>query len=136
MPKTKKMKYTPGQKLWFGLYRADLYDQQADKIIVPPKSPKYDANRMTKRWLEGMSRYLKDKFPTGLRKQREELGLTQQQLADITELSVTAVAMIERGERGPNLDTAARLCWALDVADSNIAMARRTSVTRKEKDHG
>ncbi len=63
-----------------------------------------------------MSRHLKESFPTGLRKRREELGLTQQELAEIAELTVTAVAMIERGERAPNLDTAARLCWALDVA--------------------
>jgi DNA-binding XRE family transcriptional regulator len=115
MPKTKK-KDTPGQKLWLGLYRADLYDQQAEEIIVPPGAPRLNPERATRRWFEGMSRHLKESFPAGLRKRREELGLTQQQLADIAELTVTAVAMIERGERAPNLDTAARLCWALDVA--------------------
>jgi DNA-binding XRE family transcriptional regulator len=109
-------KNTPGQKLWLGLYRADLYDQQANNIIVPPGSLKLDPERMARRWLEGMSRHLKESFPTGLRKLREELHLTQQKVADIAELTVTAVAMIERGERAPNLDTAARLCWALDVA--------------------
>ena len=57
-----------------------------------------------------MSRHLKESFPAGLRKHREELGLTQQELADIAELTATAVAMIERSERTPNLDTAARLC--------------------------
>jgi DNA-binding XRE family transcriptional regulator len=115
MPKTKR-KGTPGQKLWLGLYRADLYDQEAEKIIVAPGSPRLDPVRATRRWLEGMSRNLKESFPTGLRERREELGLTQQELANIAELTVTAVAMIERGERLPNLDTAARLCWALDVA--------------------
>ena len=115
MPKTKK-KSTPGQKLWFNLYRADLYDEEAEKIAVADGVPRFDPDRMTKRWLQGMSRNLKERFPAGLRKRREELGLTQQQLADIAELTVTAVAMIERGERGPNLDTAARLCWALDLA--------------------
>lgn len=106
----------PGQKLWLDLYRADLYNQEAEKIAVAPGSSRLDPERATKRWLEGMSRHLKDNFPTGLRKRREELGLTQQELADIAELTVTAVAMIERGERVPNLDTAVRLCWALDVA--------------------
>lgn len=115
MPKTKK-KDTPGQKLWLGLYRSDLYDQQAEDIIVPPGAPRLNPERATRRWFEGMSRHLKESFPAGLRKRREELGLTQQELADIAELTVTAVAMIERGERVPNLDTAARLCWALDVA--------------------
>ena len=109
-------KYSPGEKLWLGLYRADSYDQEAEKIIVPPGSPRFNPEGMTRRWLEGMSRHLKKSFPTELRKLRAELGLTQQQLADLAELTVTAVAMIERGERAPNLDTAARLCWALDVA--------------------
>jgi DNA-binding XRE family transcriptional regulator len=115
MPRTNK-KDTPGQKLWLGLYRADLYDQQAGKIAVPPGATRLDPQRATKRWLEGMSRHLKESFPAGLRERREQLGLTQQQLADIAQLTVTAVAMIERGERVPNLDTAARLCWALDAA--------------------
>ena len=75
-----------------------------------------DPQQPTRRWLEGMSRHLKKSFPAGLRTRREELTLTQQQLADIAELTATAVAMIERGERAPNLDTAARLCWALDAA--------------------
>ena len=111
MPRNQK-KDTPGQQLWLALYRADSYDQQAEKIVVPPGSPRLNPERATRHWLEGMSRHLKESFPTGLRKRREELRLTQQQLADIAELTVTAVAMIERGERQPNLDTAARLCWA------------------------
>jgi DNA-binding XRE family transcriptional regulator len=115
MPKTKK-KDTPGQKLWLGLYRADLYDHEAEKIAVPPGASRLNPERATQRRLEGMSRHLREDFPAGLRKRREELGLTQQELADIAELTVTAVAMIERGERAPTLDTAARLCWALDAA--------------------
>jgi len=111
-----KNKPTPGQKLWLGLYRADIYDHQAEEIIVSPGAPRFNPERATRRWLEGMSRHLKESFPAGLRERREQLGLTQQQLADIAELTVTAVAMIERGERTPSLDTAARLCWALDAA--------------------
>src|SRR5262245_31272349 len=109
-----KKKGTPGQKLWLNLYQAEHYDTEAEKIVVPPGSSRLNPERATQRWLEGMSRNLKERFPAGLRKRREELGLTQQALADIAELTVTAVAMIERGERTPNLDTAARLCWALD----------------------
>jgi len=107
---------TPGQKLWLGIYRADRYDKEAVRNVVPPGLPRLNPKRATKRWLKGMSRHLNGSFPTGLRKVREDLGLTQQELADIAELTATAVAMIERGERAPNLDTAARLCWALDVA--------------------
>ena len=115
MAKSKK-KDTPGQKLWLGLYRADFYDQRAERMVVLPDSPRLNPGRVTKRWLEGMSRQLKESFPTGLRERREELNLTQQELANFADLTVTAVAMIERGERAPNLDTAARLCWALDAA--------------------
>ena len=102
--------------MWLSLYRADLYDQEAEKIDVPPAAPRLNPERATKRWLQGMSRHLQENFPIGLRQRREALGLTQQELADIAGLTSTAVAMIERGERSPNLDTAARLCWALDVA--------------------
>ena len=114
MPKTRK-KGTPGQRLWLALYRADLYEQEAEKIIAPRRAPKPNPERVTRRWLEGMSRHLKESFATGLRKRREELGIAQRELAEIAGLTVTAVAMIERGERAPNLDTAARLCWALDT---------------------
>lgn len=115
-PKKAKKKDTPGQKLWLSLYRADHYDQQAGKIEVPPNATRRDPQRATQKWFQGMSRQLKESFPAGLRELREQLGLTQQSLAATAELSVTAVALIERGERVPNLDTAARLCWALDIA--------------------
>ena len=115
MPKTKSKK-TPGQKLWLSLYRADLYDKEAEKINVPHGAPRLNPEGLTKRWLEGMSRQIKETFPAGFRKYREELGVTQQQIAEIADLTVTAIAMFERGERAPNLDTAARLCWALDTA--------------------
>lgn len=45
-----------------------------------------------------------------------EMNISQERLSEIAEMSVTGLAMIERGERVPNLDTAARICWALDVA--------------------
>jgi DNA-binding XRE family transcriptional regulator len=109
-------KMTPGQELWFALYRAEHYDEQAKGIAVPPGSPKCNPERATRQWLQGMSRHLKRTFPTKLRMLREKLGMTQQQLAAKAELTVTAVAMIERSERVPNIDTAARLCWALDMS--------------------
>jgi len=112
----KRRKTTPGQDVWLALYRADLYDEKAKGMVVPPNAAKHNVERVTRRWLEGMSRHLKEAYSTQLRREREKLGLTQQELAEKAELTVTAVAMIERKERIPNLDTAARLCWALDVA--------------------
>jgi DNA-binding XRE family transcriptional regulator len=65
--------------------------------------------------------YSSESSLTPSRSARDRLGITQQRLSEIAELPVTGVAMIERGERVPNLDTAARICWALDVAAGAIA---------------
>ena len=113
---SKRKKFTPGQRLWADLYRADVYDQEAEELQVPPNAAKMNPERVTRKWLQGMSRHLKESFSSELRKRREEIGLTQQGLADTAGLTMTAVAMIERGERCPNLDTAMRLCWALDLS--------------------
>lgn len=110
---------TPGQKLWLSLYRADQYDQQAAAFTPLPTAGRMDPERATQKWLLGMSRHFKEGFPEKLRHAREASGLTQQQLSQIANLSVTGLAMIERGERAPSLDTAARICWALDVASEN-----------------
>jgi DNA-binding XRE family transcriptional regulator len=67
-----------------------------------------------------MSRRFKESFSGKLREARESAGLTQQQLSEIADLSITGLAMIERGERAPSLDTAARICWALDVASGDL----------------
>lgn len=112
----RKNRYTPGQKLWVDLYRADLYASHAERVVAHSSSPRHSPESATKHWLEGMSRHMKERFSTELRKCREKLGVTQERLADIADLSSTAVAMIERGERVPNLITATQLCWALDVA--------------------
>ena len=110
-----RTKVTPGQKLWLSLYRAENLDEEANSFTVHPGVSRHSPERATKKWLEGMARHMKKSFPDRLRKAREKLGSTQQELADIAQLTSTAVAMIERSERAPSLDTAAKLCWALDV---------------------
>ncbi len=79
-----------------------------------------DPQQATQNWFRGMSKQIKESFPHKFRQAREDAGLTQQQLSEVAELSVTGLAMIERGERTPSLDTAARICWALDVASGNV----------------
>jgi DNA-binding XRE family transcriptional regulator len=111
-----RKKLTPGQQLWLSIIRSDAYEQHAAAIVPPVGAPRTHPQRSSKKWLLGMSRSLKEKFAAGLRKRREALNLTQQQLANRAGLTSTAVAMIEREERVPNVDTAARLCWALDMA--------------------
>lgn len=49
--------------------------------------------------------------------------LTQRQLAVQSGLSVTGIAMIERGERQPRLDTIVRLAWALGVPLADVLLA-------------
>ena len=113
-------KATVGEALWLSLYRANAYEEQAAAVAVP-SSRGMTPELATQRWFQGRARHLKETFPEKLRKEREGLGLTQQRLSEIAELSITGLAMIERGERLPNLDTAARICWALDVA-SGVAL--------------
>lgn len=113
---TNSTKLTPGQALLARLYRAESYDNEAKKIAVPAIESRLDPNLAARRWCEGMSNDAKRRFSEGVRELREKLGLTQQRLAEMADLTSTAVAMIERGERAPSLDTATRLCWALDVA--------------------
>jgi DNA-binding XRE family transcriptional regulator len=107
---------TAGGALWLSLYRASLYDEQAAAAGTSAPGKAMTPELATRRWLEGMSQHLKQNFPKKLRSARERLGITQQRLSEIADLSATGLAMIERGERVPNLDTAARICWALDVA--------------------
>ncbi len=90
----------------------------------------------TQRWLAGMARNLEQTFADKLRSARERAGLTQQRLAQVAQLSVTGLAMIERGERLPGLDTATRICWALDVVgEGNGESTTRFSSARRSLDH-
>ena len=121
MRRQKPNKPTVGQKLWLSLYRAQDYSRKAERLPVAPGARRLDSQLATKAWLEGMADHMKRRFSIGLRTGRERLGITQQQIAEIAEFSPNAVAMIERGERVPNLETAARLCWALDIASGATA---------------
>jgi DNA-binding XRE family transcriptional regulator len=103
-----------GESLWLGLYRAGEYRAQASKIEVPVRK-EMTPELATRRWLDGMAGNLERSFPEKLRSAREHAGITQRRLAETAQLSVTGLAMVERGERLPSLDTATRICWALDM---------------------
>jgi DNA-binding XRE family transcriptional regulator len=111
----KKTKPTIGQKLWRSLIEADNLETQGSQIPVQQGATKADVNRATKAWYDGRAKSLKVRFSAGLRQGREKLGITQQQIAEFAGFSTNAIAMIERGERIPSIDTAARICWALDM---------------------
>lgn len=55
-------------------------------------------------------------FGARIRARREELGLSQEQLAERANLHWTYVSGIERGVRNPGLNTIGQLAQALDWA--------------------
>ncbi len=57
-----------------------------------------------------------DKFGAHLRRLRLSRGLTQEELAELSELSVDAVRRIERGAFSPSLDTLHKLCTGLEIS--------------------
>jgi predicted transcriptional regulator len=56
---------------------------------------------------------------------RKELGLSQQQLAELTGTTQSAIARLESGGRPPRIDTLLRITSALDC-DLDIQLRPRT----------
>lgn len=54
-------------------------------------------------------------FGRRVRARREELGLTQEELAHRASINRTYIGSLETGQRNPSLDTIARLAAALDT---------------------
>lgn len=55
-------------------------------------------------------------FPKRLRAQRMRKGYTQQQMADLLDLSLNAYQKYEQAERSPSLDTLVRIADLLAVS--------------------
>jgi transcriptional regulator with XRE-family HTH domain len=56
-----------------------------------------------------------ERFARNLRRRRERVGLTQEELADASNLHPTAIGKLERNERSPRLDTIVALSRALGL---------------------
>ena len=78
----------------------------------------------------------------GIRKARQEHGWTQAHLADQARLSPNYIARLERGELGPSLFVANRICEALTIPledlihdstrpGSSTGAARKTTAKRR-----
>ena len=74
----------------------------------------------------------------GIRKARQEHGWTQAHLADQARLSPNYIARLERGELGPSLFVANRICEALTIPredlvgpGSSSGAARKTTSKRR-----
>jgi transcriptional regulator with XRE-family HTH domain len=66
-----------------------------------------------------------------IRELRAARGLTQQQLANLVDVTVTAVSMWENGVRVPYLETASRLADVLGCTIDEIA--GRTKTAKKKR---
>ena len=74
----------------------------------------------------------------GIRRARQEHGWTQAFLADQAKLSPNYIARLERGELGPSLFVANRICTALDIPLEDLVgppagggVARKTTTRRR-----
>lgn len=59
-------------------------------------------------------------FAKRVRLRRHDLGLTQEQLAELSEFSVTYIGGIERGVRNPSLTSIVKLAKALKLNPSDL----------------
>ena len=50
-----------------------------------------------------------------IQKRREEMGLTQEQLAEVLDLTVVALGYIEQGRRYPSLPFLFYICRIMDI---------------------
>jgi transcriptional regulator with XRE-family HTH domain len=63
---------------------------------------------------------LREKFGAAVRARREDLGFSQEQLAELAGMHRTYVGSIERGERNVSLENIVKLCEALRIKPSSL----------------
>ena len=68
----------------------------------------------------------------GIRKARQEHGWTQASLAEKARLSPNYIARLERGELGPSLFVANRICEALGIEFDMLVGAPATGATTRK----
>lgn len=68
----------------------------------------------------GKSNPLRTRFGAKVRKLRNELAISQEELGFQTGLDRTYISGIERGERNPSLDNIGKLAKALKVSLPNL----------------
>ena len=61
-------------------------------------------------------------FGVVLKRLRNELGLSQEEMADISGFHRTYISLLERGLKSPSLDTIKRLCEALGFKMHQFAL--------------
>ncbi len=66
---------------------------------------------------------LLEKFGSAIRVRREELGISQELLAEFAGLHRTYIGSIERGERNVSLRNIIKICSALKIKPSDLMKA-------------
>ena len=67
-----------------------------------------------------MSRRFIRQFGENVRKVREKVGISQEELAHRADLHRTQISLIERGQRTPRLDTIEQLAKALQIQPKEL----------------
>lgn len=70
-------------------------------------------------------------FSGNLRRFRENLGITQEQLGEAADFDRSYIGGVERGERNPSLDAILRLASALRIATGRLLKALATIRKRR-----
>lgn len=65
-------------------------------------------------------RDIKYRFGKAIRRRRRELDLSQEQLAERSELHRTYISSIERGQRNPSLENIEKIAKALRISISEL----------------
>lgn len=63
---------------------------------------------------------IKQRFGHAIKKRRLELGLSQEQLAEISSLHRTYISGIERGTRNISIENIGKISRALDISISTL----------------
>ena len=72
-------------------------------------------------------------FGVALRRRRENLGISQEELAHKASLHRTYVSLLERGQRTATLDTIIKLAQALGTTGANLFREAEGLTSQSEK---
>jgi transcriptional regulator with XRE-family HTH domain len=76
---------------------------------------------------------IKYRFGKAIRRRRRELDLSQEELAERSELHRTYISSIERGQRNPSLENIEKIAQALRISISDL-FAKYSIEEEKETD--
>lgn len=77
----------------------------------------------------------KKSFGRRMRKYRELLGYSQESLAEIIECSPIFISTLERGEKGPSLDTLIKLANTLEISTDILLGGELSSYNNARLNH-